>query len=445
MFKNLSEKFSQIVHKLSGQGRITEQNIQEVLSDIRSALLEADVGLPVVKQFIEDIKQRSLGKEVLQSLTPGQAFIKIVHEELIKLLGEDNEKLNLNAKPPVVILLVGLQGGGKTTTAAKLARFLKEEQKKSILLASVDVYRPAAIKQLETLANEIQVGFLQVKPDEKPIDIVHQALESAKNQVRDILILDTAGRLHIDQAMMDEIKMIREMACPTEVLLVVDSMIGQDAVQTAKAFNDLLQITGVVLTKVDGDARGGAAVSIRATIGKPIKFMGVGEKVTALEPFYADRIASRILGMGDILSLVEEVEKKVDKEEAEKLAKKVLRKGEFDFEDFLAQLQQLNQMGGLMNIMDKIPGISGLPQAARSQIDDKVFVKTTAIIRSMTKQERRFPHVIRGSRKRRIAMGSGTQVQDVNRLLKQFEQMQKMMKKFSNQRGMMKLFQGFRG
>lgn len=445
MFRNLSEKFSQIVHKLSGQGRITETNIQEALSDIRSALLEADVGLSIVKQFVEDIKQRSLGKEVLESLSPGQVFVKIVYQELEKLLGENNEGLNLNARPPVVILIVGLQGSGKTTTAAKLARFLKEEQKKSVLLASTDVYRPAAIKQLETLANEIQVSFLSINLDEKPVSIVKRAIDAAKNQVKDVLILDTAGRLHIDEAMMNEIKMIREATCPTEVLLVVDSMAGQDAVQTAKAFNDLLQITGVILTKIDGDSRGGAAVSICATTGKPIKFMGVGEKVTALEPFYANRIASRILGMGDVLSLVEQVEKKVNKEEAEKLAKKVLKKGEFDFEDFLAQLQQLNQMGGLASIIDKIPGIGGLPQAAKNQMDNRVFIKTTAIIRSMTKQERRFPHVIRGSRKRRIAMGSGTEVQDVNRLLKQFEQMKKMMKKFSNQRGMMKMLQGFKG
>ena len=445
MFRNLSEKFGQIVHKLSGQGRITEANIQEVLGDIRAALLEADVGLSVVKQFVEDIKQRSLGKEVLESLSPGQVFIKIVHQELEKLLCENNDGLNLNARPPVVILMVGLQGSGKTTTAAKLARFLKEEQKKSVLLASLDVYRPAAIKQLETLADEIQASFLSVNLDEKPISIAKRAIEAAKNQVKDVLILDTAGRLHIDEAMMNEIKMIQEATCPTEVLLVVDSMAGQDAVQTAKAFNDLLQITGVVLTKIDGDARGGAAVSICATTGKPIKFMGVGEKVTAFEPFYAERIASRILGMGDVLSLVEQVEKKINKEEAEKLAKKVLKKGEFDFEDFLAQLQQLNQMGGLASIIDKIPGIAGLPQAAKNQMDNRVFIKTTAIIRSMTKQERRFPHIIRGSRKRRIAMGSGTEVQDINRLLKQFEQMRKMMKKFSNQRGIMKMFQGFKG
>ncbi len=448
MFKNLTEKFSQIVQKLSGKGRITEDNIREVLGDIRVALLEADVGLSVVKQFVEDVRQRSIGKEVLESLTPGHVFIKIVQEELEKLLGKDAENeqaLCLNVKPPVIILLVGLQGSGKTTTAAKLARFLKEEQKKSVLLASIDVYRPAAIKQLQTLANEIQVGFVNSEVDQKPEDIVRHAIEIAKNQVKDILILDTAGRLHIDETMMAEIQTICKIACPTEVLLVVDSMAGQDAVQTAKAFNDAVQITGVILTKVDGDARGGAAVSIRATIGKPIKFIGVGEKITALDPFYPDRIASRILGMGDVLSLVEQVEKRVNKEEAEKLAKKVLKKGEFDFEDFLSQLQQLNQMGGLASIVDKIPGMAGLPQMAKGQMNTQALVKTTAIIRSMTIKERRFPSIIRGSRKRRIAVGSGTQVQDVNRLLKQFEQMQKLMKKFSNQRGMMKFFQGFKG
>jgi len=448
MFKNLTEKFSQIVQKLSGKGRITEDNICEVLGDIRAALLEADVGLSVVKQFVGDVRQRSIGKEVLESLTPGHVFIKIVQEELEKLLGKDAENeqaLCLNVKPPVIILLVGLQGSGKTTTAAKLARFLKEEQKKSVLLASIDVYRPAAIKQLQTLANEIQVSFVNSEVDQKPEDIVRHAIEIAKNQVKDILILDTAGRLHIDETMMAEIQTICKIACPTEVLLVVDSMAGQDAVQTAKAFNDAVQITGVILTKVDGDARGGAAVSIRATIGKPIKFIGVGEKITALDPFYPDRIASRILGMGDVLSLVEQVEKRVNKEEAEKLAKKVLKKGEFDFEDFLSQLQQLNQMGGLASIVDKIPGMAGLPQMAKGQMNTQALVKTTAIIRSMTIKERRFPNIIRGSRKRRIAMGSGTQVQDVNRLLKQFEQMQKLMKKFSNQRGMMKFFQGFKG
>jgi signal recognition particle subunit SRP54 len=445
MFKNLSQKFGRIIHKLSGQGRITDENIQEVLSDIRSALLEADVGLSVVKQFVEDVQKRAVGKEVLESLTPGDVFVKIVYEELQALLGSENEGIRLNAKPPVVILMAGLQGSGKTTTSAKLARFLKENQKKSVLLASVDIYRPAAIKQLETLANEIQVEFFDVQPHQKPLDIVRDAIESATNRAKDVLILDTAGRLHIDEAMMEEIKAIHSLSNPTEVLLVVDSMAGQDAVLSAKAFNEALPITGVVLTKLDGDAKGGAAVSIRATIGKPIKFIGVGEKTTALEPFYPDRIASRILDRGDILSLVEQVEKKFNKEEAEKLAKKVLRKGQFDFEDFLAQLQQVSQLGGVMGIMDKIPGMSGLPQAAKSQMNDQVLVKSTAIIRSMTVQERRFPAVIRGSRKKRIALGSGTQVQDVNRLLKQFEQMQKMMKKFSGRGGMANVFDRFKG
>jgi signal recognition particle subunit SRP54 len=446
MFKNLSEKFSRIVHKLSGQGRITEQNIQEVLSDIRSALLEADVGLPIVKQFVEAVHQKALGREVLESLTPGDVFIKIVHDELQAILGNQNEGLRLNVKPPAIILIAGLQGSGKTTTAAKLARFLKEEQKKSVLLASVDIYRPAAVKQLQVLAEEIQVPFLPGDGDKKPLDIVKSAMELALNQVKDVLILDTAGRLHIDEAMMEEIKAIYSLSHPAEVLLVVDSMAGQDAVLSAKAFNEALPITGVILTKLDGDAKGGAAVSIRATIGKPIKFIGVGEKTTALEPFYPDRIASRILDRGDILSLVEQVEKKVNREEAERLAKKVLKKGQFDLEDFLAQLQQVSQMGGIMGIMDKIPGMASIPQAAKNQMNDRVLIKSAAIIQSMTKHERRFPAVIRGSRKKRIALGSGTQVQDVNSLLKQFEKTQKMMKRFSGRNGGMgNLFDRFRG
>lgn len=445
MFENLSEKFSQIVNKLRGKGRITEDNIQEVLGDIRSALLEADVGLSVAKQFVEDVKNRAVGKEVLESLTPGQVFTKIVYEELEKLLGETVEPINLNAKPPVVILLAGLQGSGKTTTAAKLARYIKEDKKKSVLLASLDIYRPAAILQLQTLADEIQVDCLMVDAKEKPLHIVERALEAAKKQVKDVLIIDTAGRLHIDEAMMQEIKAVCAASNPTEILLVVDSMMGQDAVQTAKQFNDTVSITGVILTKLDGDARGGAALSIRTTIGKPIKFMGVGEKVTALEPFYAKSVASRILGMGDILSLVKDVEDKINKAEAEKLAKKVLKKGQFDLEDFFAQIQQLKQLGGIKNLMDKLPGMAGVPQATKNQLDDKMFDKTAAIIQSMTQQEKRFPTLIRGSRKIRIAKGSGTQVQDVNKLLKDFEKMQKMMKNFSNQRGLSKMFSGFKG
>lgn len=446
MFKNLSEKFSRIVHKLSGQGRITDANIQEVLSDIRSALLEADVSLPVVKQFIEAVHQKAVGREVLESLTPGDVFIKIVHDELQVILGSQNEGLQLNVKSPAIILIAGLQGSGKTTTAAKLARFLKEEQKKSVLLASVDVYRPAAVKQLQVLAEEIQVQFLPIEDAQKPLDIVKRAIELAKIQVKDVLILDTAGRLHIDEAMMEEIKAVHALSQPAEVLLVVDSMAGQDAVLSAKAFNEVLPITGVILTKLDGDAKGGVAVSVRATIGKPIKFIGVGEKTSALEPFYPDRIASRILDRGDILSLVEQVEKKINKEEAERLAKKVLKKGQFDLDDFLAQLQQVSQMGGIMGIMDKIPGMSAIPQAIKNQMNDQVLIKSAAIIRSMTKHERCFPAVIRGSRKKRIALGSGTKVQDVNSLLKQFEKTQKMMKRFSGRNGgMANIFERFRG
>jgi signal recognition particle subunit SRP54 len=440
MFKNLSEKFSQITHKLSGRSRITEDNIQDVSKDIRSALLEADVGLLVIESFIDDVKRRAIGKEVSESLKPGQVFIKIIYEELEKLLGKENEGLRLNAKAPVVILLVGLQGSGKTTTAAKLARFIKEEQKKSVLLASADIYRPAAIQQLQMLAQEIQVDFLDVKVDENPLDIVRRAISLAENQSQDVLILDTAGRLHIDSVMMDEIKAIYESSHPAETLLVVDSMTGQDAVKTAAAFNEVLPLTGVILTKTDGDARGGAAVSIRFVTGKPIKFVGVGEKVTSLEPFYADRMASRILGMGDILSLVEEAEKKIDKKQAEKFAKKFMGRGKFDLEDFLEQIQQMKKLGGISKIMEKIPGVGGLSEAIKSKVTDDAFVKPEAIIRSMTPQERRFPALIKGSRKQRIARGSGTEPRDINHLLKQFEKMQKMMEK-----GMGKLLQGVRG
>ncbi|MEW5756376.1 MAG: signal recognition particle protein [Pseudomonadota bacterium] len=445
MFENLSERLSRTLQSLRGQGRLTEDNIKESLREVRMALLEADVALPVVKDFINHVKDRAVGEEVMKSLTPGQALIKIVNDELVALMGAQCEDLNLATTPPAVILMAGLQGSGKTTTVAKLSRLLKERRKKSVLVASADVYRPAAIDQLQTLAKEVGVEFFPSRPDQDPVKIAQDAIQHARLKAIEVVIIDTAGRLHIDAEMMDEIKRIHAAIKPIETLFVVDSMTGQDAANTAKAFNDALPLTGVVLTKTDGDARGGAALSVRHITGKPIKFMGVGEKTTALEPFYPDRVASRILGMGDVLSLIEEVQQKVDQEEAQKLAKKLQKGKEFDLEDFLMQLQQMKNMGGLASLMDKLPGMANIPQNVKSQVNDKELVRLEAIIRSMTPAERRKPDIIRGSRKRRIAAGSGTQIQDVNRLLKQFDQMQKMMKKFSQKGGIGKLMRGLRG
>lgn len=432
MFDNLSERFQRIVKNLSGQGQITEDNIKSTLREVRVALLEADVALPVINQFIETVTQKSVGTEVLQSLSPGQMLIKIVHDELVNLMGATQATLNLNTAPPAVILMAGLQGSGKTTSAAKLARFLKETTKKSVLLVSTDVYRPAAIEQLKILAEETQTAFFPSETTQAPLDIAKQAYQHAKRHLHDVLIIDTAGRLHVDEAMMAEISALHQALSPIETLFVVDSMTGQDAANTAQAFNATLPLTGVILTKLDGDARGGAALSVRQITGKPIKFVGVGEKLDALQPFYPDRIASRILGMGDILTLVEQVQQKVDQKKAEKLAKKFRKGQEFDFEDFLEQLRQMRNMGGMKNLLDKLPGMGQLPTAARDKLDDKMFIQFEAIINSMTFKERRFPESIRGSRKARIAKGSGTQIPDVNRLLKQFSQMQKMMKRFSN-------------
>jgi signal recognition particle subunit SRP54 len=445
MFENLTDRLSRTLQNLRGQGRITEDNIKDTLREVRMSLLEADVALPVVKQFVEDIRLQAVGLEVTQSLSPGQVFVKIVNDELVKMMGASNAALDLSMRPPAVILMAGLQGSGKTTTVAKLARWLKESQHKSVLVTSADIYRPAAIKQLETLAQEVGVHFHPSDAGQSPVAIAQAAIQAAKNQVIDVVIVDTAGRLHIDDAMMAEIKALHAAIDPIETLFVVDSMTGQDAANTAKAFNDALPLTGVILTKMDGDARGGAALSVRAITGKPIKFMGVGERTTALEPFYPDRIASRILGMGDILSLVEQAEKKIDRQEAEKLAKK-LRKGKsFDLEDFLSQLKQMKNMGGMAGLLDKLPGVNAMPAAAKSQLDDKVLIRMEAMINSMTRQERRFPDLIRGSRKKRIAAGSGTEVQHVNRLLKQFMQMQKMMKKFSKMGNLKNLLRGMGG
>jgi signal recognition particle subunit SRP54 len=442
MFDSLTDRLSKTVKHLRGQARLTEDNISDALREVRMALLEADVALPVVKEFIAHVQERSVGKEVHDSLNPGQMLVKIVNDELISLMGSANEEINLKAAPPAVILMAGLQGAGKTTTVAKLARWIHEKKGKSVLVVSTDVYRPAAIDQLAMLAAEIGVEAWPADKEQSPLQIARQAIEHARKQFIDVVIVDTAGRLHVDDAMMAEISEIHRAVSPVETLFVVDSMTGQDAANTAQAFNSVLPLSGVILTKADGDARGGAALSVRKITGKPIKFLGVGEKSTALEPFYPDRLASRILGMGDVLSLIEEVEAKADRKQAEKLASKLKKGKGFDLEDFRDQLRQMQNLGGVAGLMDKLPGMKDIPQQARDQVNDTQFRRLEAIINSMTPQERRLPKVINGSRKRRIASGSGTRVQDVNRLLKQFMQMQKMMKRMSKKGGMARLLQG---
>ena len=444
MFDNLTDRLSGTLKKLKGQGRLTEVNIQETLREVRVALLEADVALPVITDFIAQVTARALGQEVQQSLSPGQAFIKVVQAELVSVMGSANEELNLRTNPPAIILMAGLQGAGKTTTVAKLGRHLKEKKKKKVGVVSVDVYRPAAIKQLQTLADENGLKFFESDVAEKPVDIVNRALDQARRQFMDVLIVDTAGRLHIDDEMMGEIKALHAAIKPIETLFVVDSMTGQDAANTAKAFHDALPLTGVILTKADGDARGGAALSIRHITGKPIKFISVGEKSDALEPFYPDRVASRILGMGDVLSLIEDIETKVDKQKAEKLAKKIQKGKSFDFNDLKEQLEQMQNMGGLTAMMDKMPGMGNMPKDLKEKVNDKDLARQIAVINSMTPQERRFPDLIKGTRKQRIADGSGQDVQAVNRILKQHQMMEKMMKKFSkgNLVNMMRGMQG---
>jgi signal recognition particle subunit SRP54 len=429
MFQNLTDRLGQTLKNISGKGRLTEDNIKETLREVRMALLEADVALGVVKGFIENIKTRALGIEVSKSLQPGQMFIKVVQDELEKVLGDGTQGLNLAATPPAVIMLAGLQGAGKTTSVGKLSKYLTEREKKKVLVVSADVYRPAAIKQLQTLSQEVGVECFPSSIMQKPVDIVKAAITHAKLQFFDILIIDTAGRLAVDEKMMDEIKQLHGVANPVETLFVVDAMTGQDAANTAKAFNETLPLTGVILTKADGDARGGAALSVKHITGKPIKFLGMGEKLDALEPFHPQRIASRILGMGDVLSLIEEVERKVDKDAAQRVAKKIQTGKGFNLQDFKEQLEQMRNMGGMMSLMDKMPGMGGMSAKMKDQANDKQFTQMEAIINSMTPHERDRPDVIKGSRKRRIATGSGTQIQDVNRLLKQFMQMQKMMKK----------------
>jgi len=444
MFDTLQERFGDVLQGLRGQSRLTEDNIKETMREVRMALLEADVALPVARGFIERVREKALGTDVTRSLTPGQVLIKIVNDELTALMGQANEGLELNVQPPAVILMAGLQGSGKTTTTAKLARYLQERLKKKVMVVSCDVYRPAAIEQLRTVGTEVGAAVHPSSADQDPVAIARGAVDAARKQFKDVLIVDTAGRLAIDEAMMDEIKGLHAALRPAETLFVVDSMTGQDAAKTAKAFHEALPLTGVILTKADGDARGGAALSIREITGKPIKFLGVGEKTTALEPFHPDRVASRILGMGDVVSLVEEIQDKVDQQKAEKLAKKLKKGKGFDLTDFRDQLQQMNKLGGMTGLMDKLPGMGQVPDHVKSQVNDKEVTKLIAIVDSMTPMERAHPQIIKGSRRKRIAMGSGTQVQDVNKLLKQFTQMQKMMKKMKggNMAKMMRQMQG---
>jgi signal recognition particle subunit SRP54 len=444
MFDNLSDRLSKSFKAITGQGRLTESNIKDALRDVRRALLEADVALPVVKTFIDKVQERAIGQEVSTSLNPGQAFIKIVREQLTDVMGQEAAPLNFNVEPPAVIMMAGLQGAGKTTSVGKLARWLKEREKKKVMVVSADVYRPAAIKQLETLAEQIDVIFYPSSADQDPVDIANNARAEARKQFVDVLILDTAGRLHIDNDMMQEIQRLHSAVKPVETLFVVDAMTGQDAANTAKAFDDALPLTGVILTKTDGDARGGAALSIREITGKPIKFIGAGEKTEALEPFHPDRMAGRILGMGDVLSLIEEAETKIDQKKAAKFAKKIQKSGQFDLEDFLEQLQQINKMGGVGGLMGKLPGMGQLKDQINDQAMEKDFKRLEAIIFSMTPQERAHPAIIKGSRKKRIASGSGTTVQDINKLMKQFTQMQKMMKKVSKG-GMKNMMRGMAG
>lgn len=445
MFENLGDRLKLTFRNLSGRGRLTEDNIKDAMREVRMALLEADVALPVVREFVEKVRARAVGREVLENLQPGQAVIKVVHEELVALMGEHNDSLDLAARPPAVILMAGLQGAGKTTTVGKLARFLAERHRKSVMVVSADVYRPAAIDQLNRVAESVGAAFFPSSADQDPVEIARAAREQALKTGADVLIVDTAGRLHVDSELMDEVRRIHAAVNPVETLFVVDSLTGQDAVNSAKAFDEALPLTGVILTKTDGDARGGAALSLREVTGKPIKFLGIGEGMDALEPFHPDRVASRILGMGDVLTLVEDIERKVDRTKAEKLATK-FRKGKgFDLDDFREQLQQMESMGGLAGMVDKLPGMGNVSGKVLDQVGDRQTRQIVAIINSMTPNERAHPAVIRGSRKKRIALGSGTQVQDVNRLLKQFNQMQKMMKKMGNKKNMMRMMGQMRG
>jgi len=444
MFDNLTGRLSRVVKTLRGEARLTDANIQDALREVRMALLEADVALPAVKALIDRVREKAVGQAVIGSLTPGQALVGVVHRELIALMGEHSEALNLAVQPPAVILLAGLQGAGKTTTAGKLARWLRTEQRKKVLLVSCDVYRPAAIEQLKILAAQVEADFQPASADEKPVEIAKRALEFARTHYHDVLIVDTAGRLAVDEAMMREIRELHSAVNPVETLFIVDAMQGQDAVNVAKAFGEALPLTGVILTKLDGDARGGAALSVRHVTGKPIKFAGIGEKIAGLEAFHPERMASRILGMGDVLSLIEDVQKSVNLEDAEKLARKVNTGKGFDLEDFKQQVAQMRKMGGMSALMDKLP--AQLAQAAQGapQMEDKAIRRLEGIINSMTPLERAKPELLKASRKRRIAAGAGVSVQEVNRLLNQFEQTQKMMKMVSKG-GMAKMMRSMKG
>ncbi len=444
MFENLSQRLGGLFDGLRGQGRLTEDNIKDALREVRMALLEADVALPVIRDFIAQVKERAVGAEVLKSLKPGQVFIKIVSDELTALMGEANASLNLAAQPPAILLMAGLQGAGKTTTVGKLGRLLRTRENKKVLVVSADVYRPAAIKQLQTVAQQVGVDFFPSESNQNPLDIVQAALKQARTGFYDVLIVDTAGRLHVDAEMMAEVQQLHAALNPVETLFVVDAMTGQDAANTAKAFNEVLPLTGVILTKADGDARGGAALSVRAITGKPIKFIGMGEKLEALEPFHPERIASRILGMGDVVSLVEEAQRNVDADKARALADKVRAGKGFTLEDMRDQFEQMQNMGGIHGLMDKLPGMGRLAADAKAHIEDKDVRRMIAIINSMTIKERQNPDLIKGSRKKRIALGSGMQVHDVNRLLKQHRDMSDMMKKFSGG-GMKKMMRALKG
>ena len=443
MFENLTGRLSDVIKTLKGEARLTESNIQKALREVRLALLEADVALPVVKEFIARVKEKAIGHEVMDSLTPGQAFVGVVHQELIAIMGGEMEGLNLSTTPPAVILMAGLQGAGKTTSSGKLAKWLMEQKKKKVLLVSCDIYRPAAIHQLELLATQTGADFFPAQEGQQPGEIGTAALDYARKHHHDVLIVDTAGRLGIDEAMMKEISELETLLKPIETLFVVDAMQGQDAVNTAKAFSEALPLTGVVLTKLDGDARGGAALSVKHITGRPIKFTGIAEKLNGLEAFHPDRMASRILGMGDVLGLIEEAQRSTDEREAKKLMQKVKSGKGFDLNDFKAQFQQMKKMGGMSAMLDKLP--AQLSQAAQNvNVDDKVINRTEAIINSMTQQERVKPDLLKASRKRRVAAGAGVTVQEVNRLLSQFEQARKMMK-MMNKGGMSKMMRGLKG
>ena len=447
MFESLTQRLSGTMERLRGRGRLTEENIREATREVRIALLEADVALPVVQALIERIKVRAVGQEVLKSLTPGQALIKVVRDELTAVMGAQATELNLNVPAPAVILMAGLQGAGKTTTVGKLAKLLKEKRRKKVMVVSADVYRPAAIEQLKTLADQVGVTFFPSDASQQPVDIVRAAIDDARRSYVDVLLVDTAGRLAIDEAMMAEIKALHAAVNPVETLFVVDSMTGQDAATTAKAFSEALPLTGVVLTKTDGDARGGAALSVRYITGRPIKFIGTGEKTDGLDVFHPDRVASRILDMGDVLSLVEQVESQVDKDKAQKLAEKVAKGKKFDLNDMRDQLEQMQGMGGIHGLMDKLPGMGQIPDTVKNQVTGKEVPRMIAIINSMTRKERRNPALLNGSRRARIAAGSGTHPSDVNKLIKQYQQMEKMMSKMARggMKGMMRGLQGMMG